>query len=140
LTVNAVADKADITLFAYAISNSGDIRLSLKNNTFGLDQWLSGRRHEPHAARWTATRARRTAANGQASLGSPAGLYPDVSVGGVASLTARSRVPSTHSSLTGLPTSRTGIYTWRYHGFERINGPIVMSRAAFRRSTARSHG
>ena len=91
LAVNAVVEKADITLFAYAITNSGDIRLSLKNNVFGLDQVAFQGAGTSLTLSGTVDSTARTAnvrANGQANLEALQGFYPDVTAGGSASLTA----------------------------------------------------
>jgi hypothetical protein len=112
LTVNAVVEKADITLFAYAISNNGDIRLSFKNNIFGLDQVaFQGAGTSLTLSGTVDSNARRAdvRANGQANLEALQGFYPDVSAGGDATLIATLAVPSTRWWSTGRRPSRKGI-------------------------------
>jgi hypothetical protein len=133
LTVNAVVDKADITLFAYAITNNGDIRLSLKNNIFGLDQVSFQGAGTSLTLSGTVDSDARTAdvrANGQANLEALQGFYPEVSASGNASLTANLTGSFDALVVDGQAVIKDGQlrHSALPHGFERINGPIVMSK------------
>ncbi|HXT69574.1 MAG TPA: translocation/assembly module TamB domain-containing protein [Vicinamibacterales bacterium] len=133
LNVTSTIEKADLTLFAYALANDGDLRMSLKNSTFSLDQVkFKGAGTELTLLGTVDAGARKAnvRATGTASLEALRGFYPELVASGDASLEAsligafddlivdgRAVIKDGRLRLPSLP-----------HGFDNINGPIVMQK------------
>jgi translocation and assembly module TamB len=133
LDASALVDKADLTLFAYALSNDGDIRLAFKNNKFTLDQVKFKGDGTSLALLGSVDAGARTVemhAEGTANLEALQGFYPELTADGVGTLTASLTGSFDAPVVDGKAIIANG--SLRHpalpHGFSNINGPIVMQK------------
>ncbi len=130
---SAVVEKADLTLFAYAIGNDGDIRLAFKDNKFTLDQVKFKGDGTGLALLGSVDAGARTVnmrAEGTANLEALQGFFPDLTADGVGTLQATLTGSFDAPVADGKAVIVNGSlrHSALPHGFSDINGPIVMQK------------
>jgi hypothetical protein len=133
LDASAVVDKADLTLFAYALSNDGDIRLAFKDNVFKLEQVKFKGEGTSLVLKGSVDADARTVdvqADGNIDLGVLQAFYPDLSADGDATLKASLAGSFDEPVVDGKAMIVNGSLRTPAlpHGFSNINGPIVMQK------------